>query len=94
MYMEIIEVDPPIKLNPQVDIAYNKFTTEQELLDMSRHFKELLEDKNIQIKKLTKLVTVTYGVLNFGEIIEDGSSSIFLREWLEGEMEKLLGLED
>ena len=89
--MEVIEVEPPMKLNPQVDIAYNKFTTEQELLDMSRHFKELLEDKNIQIKKL---VTVTYGVLNFGEIIEDGSSSIFLREWLETEMEKLLGLED
>tara|TARA_R110000787_G_scaffold4121_1_gene16032 strand:+ start:1240 stop:1524 length:285 start_codon:yes stop_codon:yes gene_type:complete len=78
----------------QVDIAYDKFKTENDMLEMSRHCKEVVAEKALQIKKLTKIVTVMYGVLTMGEIIHDDTYTIFLREYLETEMMELLGLDD
>ena len=78
----------------QVDLAYNKFKTENDMLEMSAHFKDIVTDKNNQIKHLTKIITIMYGTLKFGEIMNDESNVIFLREYLEEEMLKLLGLDD
>jgi len=89
--MEEVDIKLVKNLTP-VDEAYKKYTTEQELLDMSRHFKELIQDKSEQIKKLSKIVTVCYGVLAIGDY--DDSCTIFLRAYLEENMMELLGLEE
>lgn len=92
--MELKEIEIGFPSAEQVDIAYDKFKTENDMLEMSAHFKEIVADKTNQIKHLTKIITIIYGTLKFGEIIDDESNVLFLREFLEDEMLKLLGLDD
>lgn len=78
----------------QVDLAYNTFKTENDMLVLSKHCKEVVEEKSNQIKKLTKIISIVYGVLKMGEIMHDDSTFLFLNQYLEEEMMALLGLED
>ena len=87
-----IDPEPPMILN--VDKAYDNFKTENDLLEMSKHFKEVLEDKSSSIKHLTKVICTVYGVISLSDFTNDHTQILFLSEYLDNEMHKLLGLED
>tara|TARA_R110002126_G_scaffold3152_8_gene17637 strand:+ start:3315 stop:3614 length:300 start_codon:yes stop_codon:yes gene_type:complete len=77
-----------------VDEAYHAFKTENDMLEMSKHFKEVLEDKQSQIVRLTKVLCTAYGLVR---ICDDNMDSLLLpilREVLSIEFMKLTGLED
>lgn len=46
-------------------------TTEQDLLEMSKHFKTLLNKKNIELEKLKKHVCYIYGLVRCMDDNED-----------------------
>jgi hypothetical protein len=68
--------------------------TEQELLDMSAHFRKLLEKKNVKIERLCKTIALCYGLTR--AIEEDPECATILvstlHQYLSLEVENLMDI--
>ncbi len=66
---------------------------ENELLEMSKHFKEVLEKKDYELKDLKKKIFLIYGLIRATDDYFDDHNFIelsrtYLSEWIEEIIEK------
>lgn len=70
-------------------------STEKEMLDMGKHFKEIIEKKDQKIERLSKTIALAYGTRC---IEEDPEAAVLvlssLHQYLTLEVERLMGLTD
>ena len=75
------------------DCTCPKDTTEQELLDMSKHFKELIKKKNNLISDLQKIICLAYGLARSTEENDGDISLVSLqRAYLSEALSNLCGV--
>jgi len=71
-------------------------STEKEMLDMGKHFKEIIEKKDQKIERLSKTIALAYGLTRCIE--EDPEAAVLvlssLHQYLTLEVERLMGLTD
>ena len=69
-------------------------TTENELIEMGKEFKEIVEKKNKDLSGLKKLLCVSYGLVRIMSEHEDISMLEILREELSQGLTDYLGVEE
>jgi hypothetical protein len=67
--------------------------SEGELLEMSNHYKETLNDKEETIKRLAKTISLIYGLIRCCEEEPETSTMLLgvIRDYLNIELDKLFG---
>ena len=68
--------------------------TEQELLMMAEHFKELIKAKNNLLSKLKKLLLLCYGLSRVADDAQDGTCVEILRQYLSSALTEHFGVEE
>lgn len=69
-------------------------STEQELIEMGKEFKDIVEKKNKELAGLKKLVCVSYGLVRIMTDHEDMALLEVLREELSQGLTDYLGVEE
>lgn len=69
-------------------------TTEQDMLEMSDHFKVLLKKKNKELGELKKLLCVLYGLIRVCDEHEDISFVELIRMYLSRYLNKMLDIDE
>ena len=71
-------------------------STEKEMLDMGKHFKELLDKKDQKIERLCKTIALAYGLTRCIEEDPECAALVIssLHQYLSLEMERLMNLSD
>jgi len=75
-------------------IIMSEQTTEQHLLEMGNHFKEMIEEKNELIKELKKGLMVLYGLIRVSDENQDHEMIIQARQVASEFIDKFLFNED
>jgi len=75
----------PITIIPEVVVTPD-MTTEQTLLEMSDHFKTLVECKNAKLERLTKTVLKVYGLVEAMAEMSDFSYIPVIQNLLEADI--------
>jgi len=69
-------------------------TTEQHLLEMSQHFKELINKKNVEITRLKKFVALIYGLIRTTDETTDISLIDTIRGFTSEELCRIMNIDD
>tara|TARA_R110000824_G_scaffold373190_2_gene563462 strand:+ start:822 stop:1046 length:225 start_codon:yes stop_codon:yes gene_type:complete len=69
-------------------------TTEQHLLEMSQHFKELMSKKNVEINRLKKFVALVYGLIRTTDETSDISLVETIRSFASEELGRIMNIEE
>lgn len=69
-------------------------STEKEMLEMAKHFKDLLEKKENKIERLCKTIALCYGLTRCIEEDPECASLLIasLHQYLSLEMDRLMGI--
>ncbi len=69
-------------------------SNENDLLEMSKHFKTLLNKKNIELEKLKKFVCLVYGLVRVMDEMEDISFVEILRAQSSQMIEEICNIDN
>jgi hypothetical protein len=73
---------------------YNIMTTEQDLIEMSKHFRDEIKKKNNKISSLQKYICLIYGLVRTMDESEDVSFVQLIRDYSSQALTELCGVEE
>lgn len=73
---------------------YNIMTTEQDLIEMSKHFRDEIKKKNNKISQLQKYICLIYGLVRTMDESEDVSFVQLIRDYSSQALTELCGVEE
>lgn len=68
-------------------------STEQQFLEMSQHFKVIVETKNKEIVRLKKFVALIYGLVRTTDEHEDMALLEIIRTYTSDELNTIMGID-